>query len=127
MITSNISCLCSCKFPVFAFQKRYSPVHCLSRRALEDLDFNGTINVGEIKGLWVALLEDLSRFGINAEIRNEWLAEVGYSFDVSYQGPLYDGRNCTNPNNSGAGGKVHVDISLRHEQVDTGRELVRSE
>jgi len=89
-------------------------------RYSEDLDFNGTVAVDEIKRLWAALLDDLREFGINAEIRNEWLAEVGYSFDVSYQGPLYDGRDRTK-------GKVRVDISLRHEEVDTGRELISSE
>lgn len=89
-------------------------------RYSEDLDFNGTTEIDQIKGLWSGLLDDLRGFGINAEIRNEWLAEVGYSFDVSYQGPLYDGRDRTK-------GKVHVAISLRHEEVDTGRELVSSE
>lgn len=89
-------------------------------RYSEDLDFNGTIDVDEIKDLWGGLLDELRGFGINAEIRNEWLAEVGYSFDVNYQGPLYDGRDRTK-------GKVRVDISLRHEEVDTGRELVSSE
>lgn len=89
-------------------------------RYSEDLDFNGTIDTDEIKDLWGGLLDELRGFGINAEIRNEWLAEVGYSFDVSYQGPLYDGRDRTK-------GKVRVDISLRHEEVDTERELVSSE
>ena len=89
-------------------------------RYSEDLDFNGTTEIEEIKGLWSVLLDDLRGFGVNAEIRNEWLAEVGYSFDVSYQGPLYDGRDRTK-------GKVRVDISLRREVVETGRELVSSE
>ena len=89
-------------------------------RYSEDLDFNGTTSVDEIKKLWLALINDLGNFGIRAEIRNEWLSSVGYSFDVSYQGPLYDGRDRTK-------GKVRVDISLRHEDVDISRELVTSE
>ena len=89
-------------------------------RYSEDLDFNGTTSVDEIKKLWLTLINDLGNFGIRAEIRNEWHSDVGYSFDVSYQGPLYDGRDRTK-------GKVRVDISLRHENVDTSRELVASE
>jgi len=91
-----------------------------SGRYSEDLDFNGTIRVGKIKALWSALLDDLMDFGINAEIRNEWQSEAGYSFDTSYQGPLFDGRDRTK-------GKIRIDISLRREAVDTTRELVTSE
>lgn len=73
-----------------------------------------------LKGLWKDILEDLGRFGINAEIRNEWQSAVGYSFDVSYQGPMYDGRDRTK-------GKVRVDISTRSEKTDTQRVLVPSD
>ena len=89
-------------------------------RYSEDLDFNGPANVASIKELWQGLLRDLRDFGMNAEIRYEWQSDVGYSFDVSYQGPLYDGRDRTK-------GKVRVDISTRQEKVDTLRELVTSE
>lgn len=44
---------------------------------------------------------------------------MGYSFDVSYHGPLYDGRDRSQ-------GKVRVDISQRAEEVATLRELVAS-
>jgi predicted nucleotidyltransferase component of viral defense system len=89
-------------------------------RYSEDLDFNGPANVASIKELWQGVLRDLRDFGVNAEIRYEWQSDVGYSFDVSYQGPLYDGRDRTK-------GKVRVDISTRQEKVDTQRELVTSE
>ncbi|HEX9839554.1 MAG TPA: nucleotidyl transferase AbiEii/AbiGii toxin family protein [Anaerolineales bacterium] len=89
-------------------------------RYSEDLDFNGPANVASIKELWQGALRDLRDFGVNAEIRYEWQSEVGYSFDVSYQGPLYDGRDRTK-------GKVRVDISTRQEKIDTQRELVTSE
>jgi len=46
--------------------------------------------------------------------------EVGLSLDVSFEGPLYDGRDRSK-------GKVRVDISLRGEPWATRRELVRSE
>jgi hypothetical protein len=70
--------------------------------------------------LWLAVVGDLRDFGVHAEIRNEWRSEVGTSFDVSYQGPLFDGRDRTK-------GKVRVDISTRQEKIDTRRELVSSE
>lgn len=89
-------------------------------RYSEDLDFNGPEDVSALKGLWQNVLGDLRGYGINAEIRNEWQSKVGYSFDVSYQGPLYDGRDRTK-------GKVRVDISTRQEKTDTRRELVPSE
>jgi len=59
------------------------------------LDFNGVIGVDAIKELWASVRGDLAGFGISAEIRSEWLSDVGYSFDVSYQGPLYDGGDRT--------------------------------
>jgi predicted nucleotidyltransferase component of viral defense system len=89
-------------------------------RYSEDLDFNGPGDVASIKELWQRVLRDLRDFGVNAEIRYEWQSDVGYSFDVSYQGPLYDGRDRTK-------GKVRVDISTRQEKVDAQRELVTSE
>jgi predicted nucleotidyltransferase component of viral defense system len=89
-------------------------------RYSEDLDFNGPANVASIKELWQGVMHDLRDFGVKAEIRYEWQSEVGYSFDVSYQGPLYDGRDRTK-------GKVRVDISTRQEKVDAQRELVTTE
>lgn len=89
-------------------------------RYSEDLDFNGPADIPTLKSLWKDVLEDLSGFGINAEIRNEWQSAVGYSFDVSYQGPMYDGRDRTR-------GKVRVDISTRSERTDTQRVLVPSD
>jgi len=62
----------------------------------------------------------LGDFGLSAGVRNAWQSEVGYSFDVSYQGPLYDGRDRTK-------GKVRVDINLRPEPVESRAVLVASE
>ena len=89
-------------------------------RYSEDLDFNGPADVTMLRGLWQDVLDDLRGFGINAEIRNEWQSKVGYSFDVSCQGPVYDGRDRTK-------GKVRVDISTRREKTDTQNILVSSE
>jgi predicted nucleotidyltransferase component of viral defense system len=44
---------------------------------------------------------------------------VGYSFDVSFQGPLHEGRDRSK-------GKVRVDVNQRPEEVETHRELVTS-
>jgi predicted nucleotidyltransferase component of viral defense system len=89
-------------------------------RYSEDLDFNGPADVETIKGLWNDTLNGLHDFGLVAEIRNAWQSEVGYSFDVSYQGPLFDGRDRTK-------GKVRVDVNLRQENVIARRVLVSSE
>jgi predicted nucleotidyltransferase component of viral defense system len=88
-------------------------------RYSEDLDFNAEPKNTHVKGLWQKAVKDLHLFGVNAEIRYEWQSEAGYSFDVSYQGPLYDGRDRTK-------GKVRVDINLRHEMIDAHPELVTS-
>jgi len=95
-------------------------------RFSEDLDFNviageSTLaGVAALRSLWQRIVGDLADFGLAAELRNEWEGEAGYSLDVSYQGPLYDGRDRSK-------GKVRVDISRRMEPVETRRELVRSE
>jgi hypothetical protein len=103
-------------------------------RYSEDLDFSALIS-GEpaaapvriadgmyaaLRGLWQAVVADLRDYGAEGELRNVWEGEVGFSFDVSYQGPLYDGRDRSK-------GKVRVDVSLRGEPSATRRELVRSE
>ena len=89
-------------------------------RYSEDLDFNGPADVSLLKELWAGVLSGLWDFGILAEIRNEWQSDVGYSFDVNYQGPVYDGRDRTK-------GKVRVDINLRPEEIRLQRELISSE
>ena len=95
-------------------------------RFSEDLDFNVATGADSLEGvaslraLWQQTVDDLANFGVQAEVRNEWEGEVGYSLDVSYQGPLYDGRDRSK-------GKVRVDISRRQEPAEARRELVHSE
>lgn len=98
-------------------------------RYSEDLDFSAliggepvaaTARIVELRGLWQAVIADGRDFGVESEIRNVWEGQGGFSFDVSYQGPLYDGLDRSK-------GKVRVDISLRDERSTTRRELVRSE
>ncbi|MGD0575923.1 MAG: nucleotidyl transferase AbiEii/AbiGii toxin family protein [Anaerolineales bacterium] len=86
-------------------------------RYSEDLDFNGPADLSAVQRLWQRVSDDLERYGIVAEVRNARQSEAGYSFDVSYQGPLYDGRDRSK-------GKVRVDISLRQETVEARRELI---
>jgi hypothetical protein len=66
---------------------------------------------------FVASLRD---FGVSAEVRIEWVVDVGYSLDASCQGPLYGGRDRSQ-------GKVRVDTNRRPEIVEARRELVSSE
>jgi uncharacterized protein len=89
-------------------------------RYSEDLDFNGPAQIEFIKGAWERVTHGLQDFGIVSENRDDWTSEHGYSFDVSYQGPLYDGRERSK-------GKIRIDISRRQEVVETRRELVSPE
>jgi predicted nucleotidyltransferase component of viral defense system len=89
-------------------------------RYSEDLDFNAQGSEAEIQQYWADVLADLGHFGLQAERREAWQGEQAHSFDVSYRGPLYDGRDRTK-------GKVRVDLSLRGEAVETQRELVSPE
>ena len=88
-------------------------------RYSEDLDFNGSEDTSALDELWREVVGGLEDFGIVAEIRNRWDSDVGYSFDVSFQGPLHDGRDRSK-------GKVRVDVNQRPEKVETHRELVAS-
>jgi predicted nucleotidyltransferase component of viral defense system len=88
-------------------------------RYSEDLDFNGPDDTSELEVLWHEVVEGLEDFGVVAETRNVWNSDVGYSFDVSFQGPLHDGRDRSK-------GKVQVDVNQRKEEVATHRELVSS-
>jgi predicted nucleotidyltransferase component of viral defense system len=89
-------------------------------RYSEDLDFNGPGDVVALRTFWQEIIARLRDFGISAERRREWVSDVGYSFDVSFEGPLYDGR-------ARSKGKVRVDVNRRPEEVTVRRELVRSE
>jgi len=89
-------------------------------RYSEDLDFNGPDDVATLQALWEQVVAGLEDFGVIAEMRNAWASDVGYSFDVSFRGPLYDGRDRSK-------GKVRVDINRRSEEVGARRELVTSE
>ena len=86
-------------------------------RYSEDLDFNGQNDVVVLQSFWQEIVARLRDFGIAAEIRREWVSGVGYTFDVSFQGPLYDGRDRSK-------GKVRVDVNRRSEEVTVRRELV---
>lgn len=89
-------------------------------RYSEDLDFNGPPEVAALEALWGEVVAGLEVYGVGAEARNAWASDVGYSFDVSFRGPLYDGRDRSK-------GKVRVDVNRRQEEVETHRELVASE
>jgi len=91
-----------------------------SPRYSENLDFNSTLDLADTKALFRQAIADLARFGVMALARNEWESAVGYSFDLSFQGPLYDGRDRSK-------GKVRVDTNLRLEKVAVERRLVSPE
>lgn len=90
-------------------------------RYSEDLDFNAPDqDATDVEQIWQAVTTGLISYGIDAELRNPWQSEVGYSVDLSYKGPLYDGRDRTKA-------KVRLDVNLRSEHVDTEPVLILSE
>lgn len=90
-------------------------------RYSEDLDFNAPdADAAAVEGEWQTVLAGLAAYGIEAELRNPWQSEVGYSVDLSYRGPLYDGRDRIK-------GKVRLDANLRPETVDSQTVLITSE
>lgn len=89
-------------------------------RYSEDLDFNGPEDGAALQSLLEEVIVGLEDFGVIAEMRNAWTSDVGYSFDVGFQGTLYDGRDRSK-------GKVGVDVNRRPEEVEVRRELVTSE
>ena len=89
-------------------------------RYSEDLDFNGQGDLTALQSSWKEIVSRLADFGVTAEVRREWVSDVGYSFDVSFQGPLFDGRDRSK-------GKVRVDVNRRPEEVEARRALVMSE
>jgi len=91
-----------------------------SPRYSEDLDFNTTLDLKEIKEIFKAIISDLSSFGVIALFRNEWKSEVSFNCDLSFKGPLYDGRDRSK-------GTIRIDISLRSEKVETEKKLVFSD
>ena len=95
-------------------------------RYSEDLGLDahvGACELADIGGLprqWGRVVTGLKDFGVQAEIQNERESKVGHGLDVSYRGPLHDGRDR-------AKGKARVDIIRRPEKVGSGRELETSE
>ena len=89
-------------------------------RYSEDLDFNAPAGLADAQQLWLQVVKDLEHYGVVGELREAWPGEETYSFDLSYRGPLYDGRDRTK-------GKVRVDLNLRRESVDSERELISPE
>lgn len=89
-------------------------------RYSEDLDFNASEDPAVLQSIWEKVIRRLTDFGLVAEMRNAWASDVGYSFDVSFQGPLHDGQDHSK-------GKIRIDINRRLEDVETRRELVTCE
>lgn len=91
-----------------------------SPRFSEGLDFNSDFTATETRTRLLAAVNDLATFGVQGAARNQHRAAMSWGFDLSYAGPLFDGRNVTK-------GKVRVDVSLRQEKVNLARHLVTPE
>jgi predicted nucleotidyltransferase component of viral defense system len=89
-------------------------------RYVEELDFDGPEDAAVLKALWERVVAGLEDFGVVAEMRRPSASDVGYTFDVGFHGPLYDGRSCGE-------GVVRVDVYRQPAAVDSRRELVHPE
>jgi uncharacterized protein len=89
-------------------------------RYSEDLDFNAMPDLPSNQLSWQKTVDALHSYGITASIRQEWVSQASYSFDVSYQGPLYDGRDRSK-------GKIRIDLNLRQEAAQSQRVLLNPE
>lgn len=88
----------------------------------EDLDFDAPLEttVEEVRARWEAVADGLADYGIGAELRREWQSSVGYSVDLGYRGPLYDGRDRSKS-------KIRLDMNLRPEVAASQPVLISSE
>lgn len=91
-----------------------------SARFSEDLDFNSDLDSATTRARFDAAVNDLPAFGVKGILRNQRSTAATWGCDLSYEGPLFDGRSVTK-------GKVRVDASLRREKVDVVRPLVTPE
>jgi predicted nucleotidyltransferase component of viral defense system len=91
-----------------------------SPRYSEDLDFNSSADVDVTKRELGEIVTGLGRYGIVAAVRNEYESPSNYSFDLGFQGPLYDGRDRSKSS-------LRIDVNLRKEMVAVERRLVSSE
>jgi predicted nucleotidyltransferase component of viral defense system len=90
------------------------------QRYAEELDFDGPEDAAALKALWREIVAGLENVGVVAEMRRPSGSDVGYTFDVGFRGPLYDGRNRSE-------GVARVDVNRRPEVVESCRELVHPE
>lgn len=82
-------------------------------RYSEDLDFNFNSTLAEGTQTLETVAQKMETYGISAIVRNKRGREnQGFGFDISYKGPLFDGRDATK-------GKIRIDVSLRREKMGT--------
>jgi len=86
-------------------------------RFSEDLDFNFVNDEDKVKSLFLSSVDNLKTFGIEAKARDAQFFRGCFSFDLSFQGPLFDGASTTK-------NKIKVDVSMREEEAETERPLV---
>ena len=87
-------------------------------RYSEDLDFNYNSEFPEGLSILEGIARNMKTYGILTEIRNiRGRENQGFGFDLSFKGPLYDGRNITK-------GKIRIDVSLRKEDVTADNVII---
>ena len=91
-------------------------VHNLNRFS-EDLDFNFVNDKDKVRSLFLGSVDNLRTFGIEAKARDKRFFQSWFSFDLSFQGPLFDGASTTK-------NKIKVDVSMREEEVEIEKPLI---
>ncbi|MCK4418144.1 MAG: nucleotidyl transferase AbiEii/AbiGii toxin family protein [Candidatus Latescibacteria bacterium] len=86
-------------------------------RYSEDLDFNCSLKGDQLKDCLFHVTEKHKLFGIEALPKHAEFLKGGFTFDLSFQGPLFDGRSITK-------NKVRVDVSTRREEVKTDEQFI---
>lgn len=76
--------------------------------------------MSDLQSLWQQAVGGLQDFGVVAGLADSRLAESGYRFDVSCEGPLHDGR-------AAGGSRIRIGVTWEPDAVAVGRRLVTSE
>jgi predicted nucleotidyltransferase component of viral defense system len=89
-----------------------------SNRYSEDLDFNSILGKKEGYTILEKVSQNLDLFGLKCFLKDLRESDTGFGVKLSYQGPLYDGRDVTK-------GLVRIDTSLRGEDIEETSTLIK--
>ncbi|PIV63598.1 MAG: hypothetical protein CO162_02580 [bacterium (Candidatus Ratteibacteria) CG_4_9_14_3_um_filter_41_21] len=86
-------------------------------RYSEDLDFNSNLAGEDIYKRLKRAADELKTFGIEGIMKEEKFLRFGFTFDLSFGGIRYNGRDRTK-------NKIRVDVSMRKEKVKREEKII---